>query len=280
MPAMNATTKSPICKALPINLGGRDFFVGDIHGCFSHCERALEAAGFDPALDRLISVGDLIDRGRESMRALEWLGYDWFHPIRGNHEDMFLQWMSFGVDAHSRKKFEEETYFRNANGGSWVTREDPGQLRALAQALEQLPYFMAVPHPAGGLIGVVHAELPDGARWPSMINRDIDSGFRETMTWGRERWRSRYGRAIPARDKNMIAGLDALVCGHVRCKEPTGLGNIVFIDTGGWHEKGRFTVMSGDEIMSICDAIQTSQTISISEALLAIPQYDAEDDDD
>lgn len=277
---MNAPAAPYLYKALSINLKGRDFFVGDIHGCFSRCQQALDDAGFDPAADRLISVGDLLDRGRESLQAREWLERDWFYAIRGNHEDMFLHWMSLEGDPHSRRQFEEETYFLKANGGRWVANADPGQLRSLAREIARLPYFMAVPHPGGGLIGVVHAELPDGARWPSMINREIDIGFRETMTWGRQRWRSRYGRAKPARDKNMIAGLDALVCGHVRCKEPTGLGNIVFIDTGGWHEKGSFTVMSSDEIMAICDAIQTSQTISISEALQAIPQYDDEDDDD
>ena len=46
------------CARLAIDLGtglprfarnvvGRDFAVGDIHGCFGHLSRALEAIGFD-----------------------------------------------------------------------------------------------------------------------------------------------------------------------------------------------------------------------------------------
>ena len=50
------------------NVGGRDFAVGDIHGCFSHLSRSLEAIGFDAAVDRLFSVGDLVDRGPDGLQ--------------------------------------------------------------------------------------------------------------------------------------------------------------------------------------------------------------------
>ena len=48
------------------NTVGRDFAVGDIHGCFTELQRGLDAIGFDPSTDRLFSVGDLVDRGPES----------------------------------------------------------------------------------------------------------------------------------------------------------------------------------------------------------------------
>ena len=44
--------------------------------------------GFDPSVDRLFSVGDLVDRGPESERVLEWLDKAWFHAICGNHDLM------------------------------------------------------------------------------------------------------------------------------------------------------------------------------------------------
>ncbi len=40
---------------------GRDFAVGDIHGCFEHLSRSLKAIDFDEGVDRLFSVGDLVD---------------------------------------------------------------------------------------------------------------------------------------------------------------------------------------------------------------------------
>lgn len=72
------------------NVAGRDFAVGDIHGCFSYLERSLEVIGFDEGVDRLFSVGDLVDRGPESDQVLTWLGKPWFHAICGNHEVMAI----------------------------------------------------------------------------------------------------------------------------------------------------------------------------------------------
>ena len=71
---------------------GRDLIVGDVHGCFTKLRASLDAVGFNLERDRLFSVGDLVDRGPESDRALEWLAQPWFHAISGNHEDMAIRW--------------------------------------------------------------------------------------------------------------------------------------------------------------------------------------------
>jgi len=79
-----------LVKRLPKNVLGRDFVIGDIHGRFQLVDQALLAVDFDRERDRLFSVGDLVDRGPEPLRALEFLAQPWFHAVRGNHEDMFL----------------------------------------------------------------------------------------------------------------------------------------------------------------------------------------------
>ena len=53
--------------------GGRDWVVGDVHGCFRTLRDALLAIDFDDGRDRLFSVGDLIDRGPNSIKAVDWL---------------------------------------------------------------------------------------------------------------------------------------------------------------------------------------------------------------
>ena len=55
------------------NALGRDFAVGDIHGSFSALQTALDTIEFNSEVDRLFSVGDLVDRGPESHHVLEWL---------------------------------------------------------------------------------------------------------------------------------------------------------------------------------------------------------------
>jgi serine/threonine protein phosphatase 1 len=68
---------------LPANTTGRDFVCGDIHGCFDALDAQLEQLAFDAAMDRLISVGDLIDRGPRSADALHYLRKPWLHAVMG-----------------------------------------------------------------------------------------------------------------------------------------------------------------------------------------------------
>ena len=44
-----------------VNRKGRDFIVGDLHGCVDALRYLLREIAFDPASDRLFSVGDLVD---------------------------------------------------------------------------------------------------------------------------------------------------------------------------------------------------------------------------
>ena len=74
----------------------RTIVIGDIHGCFQELTVLLKKVDFDQELDRLISLGDLIDRGEQSYEV-----FDLFRRlklsmgercvlIRGNHEQMML----------------------------------------------------------------------------------------------------------------------------------------------------------------------------------------------
>ncbi|AWB34715.1 metallophosphoesterase [Orrella marina] len=81
----------PLHKRLPSNTTGRDFIVGDMHGCHDLFEAELEKASFDPACDRIVSVGDLIDRGPNSLACLRFLKQPWFHAVHGNHATQRLR---------------------------------------------------------------------------------------------------------------------------------------------------------------------------------------------
>ncbi len=76
---------------MPVNEAGRDFFVGDVHGCLPHLQVLMKAVRFKPDRDRLFSVGDLIDHGSHSFEILQRLK-DWpfFHAVVGNHEGMAM----------------------------------------------------------------------------------------------------------------------------------------------------------------------------------------------
>ena len=80
----------PLIRTLPSNDQGRDYVVGDLHGCRQLLDQLLEFVDFSPENDRLFSVGDLIDRGSDSLGCLALLEKPWFYAVRGNHEEMLL----------------------------------------------------------------------------------------------------------------------------------------------------------------------------------------------
>lgn len=206
-------------KRFEINTAGRDFAVGDIHGHFTKLQAALDAAGFNPATDRLFSVGDLVDRGPESPLVLEWLAKPWFHAVQGNHEDMAICFV--------QQALRDDLYMHN--GGAWLMAMNRDERAEYAVMLRELPVAIEV-ETAAGLVGIVHADCPLPA-W-SML-RDALNGetpdqlnVEASCQWSRSR--------IACENHDSISGVRAVIVGHTPTRQPAVLGNVYHIDTGAW----------------------------------------------
>ena len=79
------------------------YAVGDIQGCLKPLQCLLEAVSFDPSVDQLWLVGDLINRGPDSLATLRFLKSlgDSTRIVLGNHDLHFLA-IAYGC-THARK---------------------------------------------------------------------------------------------------------------------------------------------------------------------------------
>lgn len=160
------------------NTLGRDFIVGDLHGCYSLLENELNKANFNDTKDRLFSVGDLIDRGPESLKCAKLIYEPWFFVVQGNHEQMFIHAM-LGEEC---KYIHRDSFY--LNGGLWVIDpEIPKQeLVDIARDMYKLPLIIQV----GNEFVITHAKLPDTLDLRQEVN--LDARAAEILTWDRSIW--------------------------------------------------------------------------------------------
>ena len=80
------------------------YAIGDIQGCFTSLMALLKRVAFDPAHDRLWLVGDLVNRGPDSLHTLRFIRD--LGPaavtVLGNH-DLYLLMVAYGA-VRSRAK--------------------------------------------------------------------------------------------------------------------------------------------------------------------------------
>lgn len=136
-------------KLLPKNTHGRDFVVGDLHGCFDQLTMFMRFIRFDPEVDRLFSVGDLVDRGPKNLECLRLLNKPWFHAVKGNHEELMQDFLLGGPTGP----------WWSRNGGKWfdsLSTSEAKELVALVQdKVVDLPLMLSVVDQ----FHVLHAEL-------------------------------------------------------------------------------------------------------------------------
>lgn len=205
--------------SLDTNLRGRDFVVGDIHGMFNALDKLLDDANFNRSCDRLVCVGDLIDRGMDSGRVLDYLEQTWFYSILGNHEMMCIQ---------SEDDAAIHDNWVNRNGGKWWLEVSPAKQKAIRNAFRKLPTVAEV-NTNLGMVGVVHADVSARTSWNRFTSEiEKDSHLREFAVWSR----GHFERYQAIGDEEHIAGVEFIVVGHTPVEQPLNVGNIRYIDTG------------------------------------------------
>lgn len=138
----------------------RTLVIGDVHGCLSELNQLLAKFNYTPAQDRLIFVGDLINKGPDSLGVLERVQSLGAQVILGNHEWAFLEYLKW--------RNYPSPHFANLEARMGA------QLEVWIKWLEALPLYLEFPD-----FLVVHAGLAPGQH-PSQTETRILTTIR---TW-------------------------------------------------------------------------------------------------
>ncbi|MBM3072698.1 protein-serine/threonine phosphatase [Enterobacter sp. RHBSTW-00994] len=186
--------------------------VSDIHGCYQWLMEELKRCHFNPYEDLLISVGDIIDRGPDSVKCLELMHEKWFRAVRGNHEQMAL-------DSLANNHFA----LWAMNGGQWfaaLEEEKKQHAFILLAACRALPHIIEITC-TNGLNVIAHADYPAAEyAWGKPVST-------HRVLWERERLTGfMIGKG------QGISGADHFWFGHTPVDKRYDFNNLHYIDTG------------------------------------------------
>jgi hypothetical protein len=100
----------------------RTIIVGDIHGCIDEFDELIKTLSYDKQRDRLILLGDLIDRGPDSVKVIQRAREMDLECVMGNHEAKFLKWYkSYGSGLDVYDRHPHYTEFSDADV-NYITR--------------------------------------------------------------------------------------------------------------------------------------------------------------
>ncbi|WP_347332965.1 metallophosphoesterase [Marinimicrobium locisalis] len=220
---------SELFQSFAANKKGVDYICSDVHGHFSLLEERLDRENFDPGVDRVFCLGDLIDRGPESELALNWLNYDWFFSIQGNHERMLIN----SVDQSSAHMFSQWY----AWGGAWAEALSHDELMQFYEAFVRLPVALEVDLPGGKKVGLVHAELPDSCDWSDVkqiLQSSDASDVERSLLTSDMLWRKSQPFRTDPTSIEPVKNINHVFHGHTIVDFITTHANRTFMDLGSY----------------------------------------------
>jgi diadenosine tetraphosphatase ApaH/serine/threonine PP2A family protein phosphatase len=122
----------------------RIIVVGDVHGCFEELKEVLKKCNHNSSEDKVVLVGDLVNKGPCSAEVVQYARKEGFYCIRGNHDHDALVY-ALGIHPCSSEASLPEKYHYIRQ----LTEED-------IEWFKNLPYTITIPYRG---IGFVHAGL-------------------------------------------------------------------------------------------------------------------------
>jgi serine/threonine protein phosphatase 1 len=123
------------------------YVIGDIHGCFKMFEKLMEEISWQPEKDKLIFLGDYIDRGPDSKEVVEYIvglkkKYSNIRCLLGNHEICLLNYFLYKDSAPFLMNGGEKTIISyELNNGNRIPEEHFDFFKSLETYIELDNYY-------------------------------------------------------------------------------------------------------------------------------------------
>lgn len=224
---------------------GRDITVTDVHGMFHLLRQALDAINFDGRRDRLIAIGDLVDRGPYSHVVAEWLNAPWFFSAMGNHDAQY----AFEERRKIFKKKHGSMVLDPCDRENWICLPvstwymdlpNPDEAECIFKTIYEKTYPAIEIETGEGIIGFVHAAVPENLNWTELcteLNNENFKVFKRAVT------DRTLARIAQEKSENGVNEDDYLISdalhvfhGHTIGKDctPYSIANRYYIDTGAY----------------------------------------------
>ena len=139
----------------------RTIIVGDVHGCYTELVKLIEQVDYRPKRDRLIFIGDLINKGPDSKKVFKLYQQLDAEAILGNHEWYLLE-------QHAGRKHKW--------GGYNAMKDEFGKsFTKLIKEITTWPLYIKEDH-----FTAVHAGKVPGKRYRDSTARELTT----IRTWG------------------------------------------------------------------------------------------------
>jgi serine/threonine protein phosphatase 1 len=183
-----------------------EYVIGDIHGEIDELKNILYKIDYKPTQDRLIFVGDYIDRGANSYQVYKYIrdlddGKNIF--LRGNHEEMM-------IDAVLNEA-KIDLWYHNGGQATETSFPNHSALKEAARFFDSLPYY----HSNSEYI-FVHAGIDPA--------KSLEEQTEHDLVWIRQPF-------LRAKAEDFKEGR-VIVAGHTPVAEVKFKDNKILVDTG------------------------------------------------
>lgn len=204
--------------------------ISDIHGCYETFKALLKKLPHN----NVCILGDMIDRGQDSFKVVDYIKSNNIKCVIGNHEDMAIQ-----VSESEENSKHDLIQWWYGNGGDITVKSYKNHSVDISEHVKwfkTLPLYIEYTNKKGQHYILSHSNI--NFAWNKKDSMPTE--FRGWCLWSRDFDKSMYGSSKIGKSKNVI--------GHTPQKSVKADEDLIFIDTGCLYGKHGYGNLSAYDL--------------------------------